>query len=219
MLLPDSLMLLGPAFSFAVQVRLDSCLSPPPAKLSMVQGEPPGWRTPVFSMRCWWMRTAGATISPLTLVQWAPGGDHRAGNTMANLQTDEHMIFIKEQGWFPVCCSRSWGLTLCCSLGFSCCLLSLLTWQSCVLPRNICSCVLLVPGCGVVWSKIPCRWGRWRRLPETTWTHSALIGVETEWWFDGSLNPSPVFNACVGDGPALVFWFKMKYDGYLEHGA
>lgn len=44
------------------------------------------------------MGTAGAAISPLTCVQLAPGGDHRAGNTMAIQQTDEHMIFIKEQG-------------------------------------------------------------------------------------------------------------------------
>lgn len=148
-------------------------LSPPPAKLSMVQGEPPGWRTPVLSIRCWWMGTAGAAIRPLTRVHLAPDGGHRAGNTMAIQQTGEHMIFIKEQGWFPVCCSRNQGLTPCCSLGFSCCLLSLLIWQSCVLPRNTCSCVLLVPGYGVVLAKIPCRWGRWRGLPETTWTHSA----------------------------------------------
>lgn len=139
--------------------------SAPPAKLSMVQGEPPGCGAHLCCPSGdgeWGQLGLPSTLWPVCrgLLVGASPGDRRAGNTMAIQQTDEHMIFIKEQGWFPVCCSRNRGLTLCCSLGFSCCLLSLLIWRAHVLPCNICSGILLVPGYGVVWSKISCRWGR-----------------------------------------------------------
>lgn len=165
MLLPDSLMLLGPAFSFAVSYFWrDSCPLPllpswVRCKVSLQGGAhlccPSGAGE-------WGQLGLPPTLWPVCrwLLVGASPGDRRAGNTMAIQQTDEHMIFIKEQGWFPVCCSRNRGLTLCCSLGFSCCLLFLLMWRARVLPCDICSGILLVPGYRVVLSKISCRWGR-----------------------------------------------------------
>lgn len=61
-------------FPWGSSFWLDSWPSAPCAKLGVVEGEPPGWRTPVLSIRHWRMGPAGAVINPLTCMWLAPGG-------------------------------------------------------------------------------------------------------------------------------------------------
>lgn len=155
-----------------------------------------------------------AVINPLTrvcsyLLVGVHPGDPGTGKAMAIQQTDGHVIFIKAQGWFPTCCSRNLGLTVCRSLGFCCCLLSL-SCQPHVLICNICSCNSLYLSTELCYPQSPV--GREdggaaqsHLPPHSVWYPRACTGMGTKWWFcGGSVNPSPVVNSPVpGEWPSF----------------